>query len=319
MHGARWAVSAGILASFAAALWSPSPRLERTDPEPVAPTGAGLVRSLLRTPPRIEAAQDLLIARCMRRRGYRYPVRTTGRWSGDGYWIAALDQLTVTEASRHGYGAALGRPSEGSRLRARRQERYLSRLSRPARQGYFAALHGGPQSAEVALHITQGTFSVPLAGCVSHAKRRLFGTLRNYLLATYLPQEILLRQDAAWRDVHVRRSLSAYVRCMAEAGYPQLTRPDLTRAAAARMFGARPEDAPPTKRERSLALADARCQELSDIVPVFARALTRAAGGWFQIHERDVARIVLIQRRALARAREILLGPVRQRAPQRHR
>ncbi|GBC87336.1 hypothetical protein HRbin12_01339 [bacterium HR12] len=246
----------------------------------------------------------------MRRQGYRYLVRTTGRRSGDGYWIAALDRLTVTEASRHGYGAALGRPSEGSRLRARRQERYLSRLPPPARRGYFAALQGDRHVGEISLDIAQGAFSVPIAGCVSHAKRRLFGNLRNYLLATYLPQEILLRQDAAWRDTHVRRSLSVYARCMVEMGYPRLSRPDLARAAAARMFGARPEDAPPTERERALALADARCQEVSDIVSAFARALAQASSSWLRIHEEDVARILLIRRRAVARAREILLGPV---------
>jgi hypothetical protein len=317
MHGARRVAGAGILASLLAALWSPSSN--HTNPRSVIPKSATVVRNVLRTPPSIQEAQDLLIARCMRRRGYRYPAKTATRRNGDGYWIAPLDRLTVREASREGYGTAVGQPGRQLRLRMKRQKRYLSRLTAPARRDYFAALEGPPHVREIALDIAQGTFSVPLAGCVSHAKGRLFGDLRNYLLVTYLPQEMLLRQDAAWRDTDVRRALAAYDRCMAEMGYPRLSRPDLSRAAASRMFGDRGEDAPPTGRERALALADARCQTASGVVRAFARALARVNSGWLRIHERDIERILVIRQRALARARDVLDHRVRRMTPARRR
>lgn len=298
------AILVSLLAPLLPSMWPSVPQASQA--ERSGPMTLRTLRGLLRTPPAMSRAQDILVRRCMKRAGYRYPTMEPVPATSSGYWVASLDPFTPAEAARVGYGTAIGRPARAAVLLTQRRQRYLSRLSRPAHRGYSRALQGSPGTGDVTLDIAQGTFGVVRGGCVSRAKRRIFGTLEHYLLATYLPQEILLYQGVAWRDPAVRRSLASYASCMDRIGYPTITRPDLARAAAEARFGTRREDAAPSPEERSLALADARCQGASSVVRTFTRALLRAAGGWFSAHEDDVRRILAIRQRAVERARQVV-------------
>jgi nitroreductase len=261
-------------------------RFGRSTPELAS---ARTLVALLSRPAILTHAQRLVTARCMRRRGFPYPL-PEGPDRAPSQLTLAGPPLTLAAARTHGYDFGRDSPS--------REELFLTNLPPQVRHSVDAALEP-PRGASV--EVTIGSFKASAArrGCVAEGRRRVYGSVRSFLLTWYGPQVILGRlrpfYERALRAPEVGLAISAYSACMHSAGYPA-SDPGTAWRTARRLFGL---DQGVTRRERAMAAADSGCQQVSSVYETISHAFAESGR---QVLSRKVAtlqRWIQIQRRAL--------------------
>lgn len=262
-------------------------------------TGASASRAaihltrLLRSPPPLQRAENLITARCLERKGLRYrsPVRAHDPRAP---MTLVGRPLSVSFARLHGYGFSWGdvrpaAPSTGTR------DEVLRALAPPGARQVRVRLPG----EYIATHVRRG--------CVARARLMIYGSLENYLALVYVPQgirrEVLAYLDAALRRDDVQEAASAYASCMHREGHVA----DTPRAAwliAWQLFG---DEQAVSMEQRRMAVADARCQARSAIYPAISVGLAQEGRrGLIESHT-ILSWLMGLRETALTRARDIVL------------
>ncbi|WP_330176608.1 hypothetical protein OG875_25770 [Streptomyces sp. NBC_01498] len=257
-------------------------------------------RQLVDRPAVLDETENRLIARCMEQAGLGYPKVPAPRddrpMSG---LLRGATPLHAETARQHGYPdrwmTRARDPGKGP------VDRYADSLPADTRERFHRLLLGeGGNDVRVVL---PGNFEVAAAssGCVGSARRRLYGSVENYLTVYYLPELVQRQASAADEDPDVRDAHAAFARCMAAKGYDTAT-PDDAVALAATYY-------PDGRRgragadEKTLAAGDAECQTTVRLRERRAAAVDRLARRWLADNEAAVSRTYEVLRSALAEAR----------------
>lgn len=273
----------------------PAARVQRISPVAIAQR----LVSLLNPPAILGWAEEAAVAACVRRRGLPYDV---GPYVPDIRAPVTLAgrPLSVRYARRFGYGssAAVARGvKQGTRGESLGAE--MRRALEPAGAPRVRVRLPGGYVASAARH-----------GCIAEARRTVYGSVRDFLLVTYGPQIVRLRLlahlEEALQTPRVRQAAADYAACMARAGY-RIRTPRAASRIGARRFGGDPDVSP---AERRLAVADATCQEHSQVYGAISLALTDLGEDVLVRRGPFVERLVEVVRAAVSRAGRIAGWPV---------
>lgn len=207
-------------------------------------------------------AEQLLIQRCMERKGLRYwPGRPPGP---DELKNTTLFIDDVRWARRHGYGGELERKAEKEQKKDRNTA-YLEGLSDRERARWDRALFGSEDSRVVNVRLPAGgRVGTRLDGCVAKARDGLYGDLGKWFRASKVAENLTpLYADDLTRDRAYRDAVREWSHCMRGKGHdydsPEKIRkrlPELNeRLAPDRAHAA----------EVRLAVAEARCARSSGL------------------------------------------------------
>ena len=134
----------------------------------------------------INNAVEVLVQRCMKSRGFKYyPVFISAADEGGYPGLAGVPQAPIGLAGREANGYGFSRPMRAKERpyggqAPSRNEKY----AKTAGQKYFLALEGSAKD-RVSFTFPGGeTGSVSGGGCAGVAKRRIYGSVLNYVLAT---------------------------------------------------------------------------------------------------------------------------------------
>jgi len=129
----------------------------------------------------------------------------------------------------------------------------------------------------------------------------VYGSVDNWLLAFYLPQDLNLVAADSYLDPRVTAASARYHGCMAEAGYRAQTPRDAVELAR---DSADTADRVPAG-ELALATADAGCQRRSGVVETWYAEFERRAGPWLDRDPALVIRAAEVVHEATLRARNV--------------
>ncbi len=200
----------------------------------------------------IDVAQQRFTDGCMHRLGYRYLAPMPGRPP-----TAAIVTADVAGRPAH---ASYEVPLHPGGLGTGPEDAYLRRLPGPRRARYSAALLGTRNQLAAMTIPGGGTVSYGTGGCLSAARRHLFGSLPAFVLDTYLPQLADLRFGSYLASyLPYTAALRGWRQCMAATGKhftsPAAAQESVEALAARRMTTARELAA----YQRATAGADAAC------------------------------------------------------------
>lgn len=264
--------------------------------------------ALMRPPVQLAAAEAVATARCMERRGFRYPTAaamvpiravTPRRLGGLGR------PLQVEEAESEGYGFRIT-PRPGTDPTDQVQSHYISSLSPSEREDYHRALAPeGGLSVQVELPAGM-VVGAAAAGCVAWAREVVYGSVETYLRLAYVANEVPHVADAAIAHGRVRAALRAYATCMAGKGIPVKTPMLAVQLAEQRFGGTRPAAGPVSEEEREMAVADAICQQNTGINEAIDDAVVETAASWINGEASRLLGLAAQQHQALERANKLL-------------
>ncbi len=253
---------------------------------------AVLLTELLRLPAPLQRAENLVTARCMRRKGLFYRSAVRAHEPRAPATLAGRP-LGLEFARTHGYGFLWGAPMGSSVGSGNMRPEVLRALEPRDSPRVRVRLAGG----YIVTHARRG--------CVARARIIVYGSLRHYAALTYVPQGIRLRLleqlDAALLTGRVQEAVSTYAACMRSAGYPAETPRDAW-LVARRRFG---EESEVSAAQRRMAVADARCQTESAIYGEISRGLAREGRRVLLENRARLRRLMRLRWAALARARRI--------------
>jgi hypothetical protein len=261
--------------------------------------------ALVASPPELEHAESVVIAQCMALHGLRYPPLRLDPPKG---WIRDITGLgapmTIQEARTRGYGDRLLATSRNVDPQAA-TKRYKASLRPAKRHEYDGILD--PRRPVIRLTLSDGWIVMASTkGCVARARRRLYGSVLNFLKVFYVPQEIWRFNDRMVASSVVQEALRIYATCMRREGY-RANSPQRALTSAIQRFGhTRMWGDQISKQERALAVQDAKCQIDSHIYPVMHNALFSAAAEWLRRNQTLILTLASIQGLALMRARSVL-------------
>jgi hypothetical protein len=258
--------------------------------------------ALLSRPTILTHAQKLVTARCMRRRGYSYPKPEVP--DPRGLMTLAGPPLTLASARREGYDFGRDSPS--------REELYFTNLPPEIRHSAQVAL-APPRSASVTVTIGSFEASAARRGCVAEGRRRVYGSVRNFLETWYGPQVVFERLAPLYEQAvdtpEVGQAVSSYSACMLSSGYPA-SDPGTAWETARTLFG---HDAV-SRRQRAMAIADARCQEISNVYETISHSFAWQGRKVLSRQAATLERWMQIQRLAFLRAFAIVVASARGRS-----
>jgi hypothetical protein len=253
---------------------------------------------LLNRPPVLTQAEELVTGKCMRRKGFRYPLRLDPL-GPDRPRTLAGEPLTVAVAGREGYEFSGGGPSPRQTF----LQRLPPELEAKARDALVPS--GSPRVGVRLL----GSWEVDAAqrGCVAKGRREVYGSVRNFLILWYGPQVIGSMIDRYLVDAidapKVAEATSSYSRCMREGGFDVAT-PRAAWRLARQDFDHGGDRV--TSGEKRMATLDARCQKSSRIYGTLSRELADAASEVLEGHAARIARMRVMMRSSIRRAAMIL-------------
>ncbi|WP_306328548.1 hypothetical protein [Streptomyces venezuelae] len=258
----------------------------------------------------LDRAEQLLVTRCMRGRGLPYwtAPRLSGEESRDVGYV--LDD--VAWAREHGYGSRL----RHKELAAKRSDPNLihrDSLTGQRLTAYTEALYGGPDTPTLSARVPGGgTISSQLGGCHGTALAELYGDRAAWFRVDKITANLTpLYGDELRRDPRLGRAVTAWSRCMRDAGHPY---PDPSSAHAAAAKATARDDAPapgsPAERrafagEVRLAVAEATCSVESGLGTTGRALEAEYRAGLDGEYRAALAEHARIERRALARARDL--------------
>lgn len=269
--------------------------------DPPTPSAAVLtaLRTIARQPIELGVAEAHVIQRCLKSKGFDAPFPSPVVGS-----IANLP-LPVDEqqAARRGYGDAITRgidPTDDP------LDRYARTLAPDRRARFEHAIDD--RTATRVQFTTPGGWAVEAAtiGCAAAARTAVYGSVENWLIAYYLPQD--LNDHAA--NVYTHPSVAAatvnYHHCMTERGLPFRHPQDAVQQAS--LEAATNETAQPSPREIRIATADARCQKASGLLFAIQSVLEHDAREWVVQNQPLVLRAAIIVEQARGKAPAILIS-----------
>lgn len=257
-------------------------------------------RQLVDRPAVLDEAENRLTARCMDQAGMTYPQVPAPR--DDRPMIGLLrgaEPLRAEVVREHGY------PNRWmTRTRVPKKgpvETYADSLPPDTRERFYHVLRG--KDGNDVRVVLPGDFEVAASssGCVGSARRRLYGSVENYLTVYYIPELVQRQASAADEDPDVRAAYAAFARCMATKDYDTATPADAVALAATYYPDGRRGRA--GTDERTLALADAECQTGVRLRERRAAAADRLARRWLTDNKATVSSTYGLLRAALAEAR----------------
>ncbi|MDL5199317.1 hypothetical protein [Streptomyces sp. ALI-76-A] len=226
---------------------------------------------------RVEQAEQRLIERCMRARGFRYWVLPPL----DPERLRAFEHPFVRDdvswAREHGYGAPIQRAFFAAKKRDPNIA-YRNGLSGPARARYLTALNGGPDAEVLSVRLPAGgSIRLAIGGCERAAREKLYGDAETYFRADKIATNLNpLYVPKVVRDQRFTEALAAWSHCMRRTTGRAYADPDAVRAdLPKRTKGLNRAEADAV--EVRLAVAEATCARKSSLGGT-ARTLDREYG-----------------------------------------
>jgi hypothetical protein len=250
-------------------------------------------------PAELTVATDTLIEQCMHDKGFTYTTsQPQPNMTGEGNLSGALGLLDEADADRNGYGYVVVKwtppTTEATDAAASRTPEYNQAL-----------LGGADPASAPRAQIDGYPAAIPKEGCVADARARVYGSLEDYLRVTQLPLGLLQFSKEAGDDEGVREAAGRYSSCMEAAGYPDVKNLKDAGSLAKERFG-RPQESEPSPEERSMAVADARCQRSSGTKDALNDATLRVGGQWVKEHEGELLAVYDLERESLGRAKDVI-------------
>lgn len=278
----------------------------RQDLAPVRPLGPfdGLAVQPAGVQTRLQSAQNVLTAQCMRARGLRYTVPALGEPVDAAVTAGAYDLLSPGAAAAQGYGIADNVPIDRANDAA--AGRAQPDLHRP---GYAAALTGTSAHRTTVRLDGGSSASFNADGCTTWALLRLYGPQWNEVYfdvsgrSARLQQQVL--DSAEWQAAVRRWSGCMNTRYHVRYPSPQAARSDVTATVSGltdvTSAAARRRLAADRRGEVALAVQDAACQQRSGLAAAAAQAQDRLQP---PVEQRDAAHL-RVYRAELAHAKAV--------------
>lgn len=269
-----------------------------------------VVAQLSRPPVILARAEAALVAECLSKAGFRYvphenssgmPIPTEGRLGGLGA------PLRLQTARQNGYGTLIERiPEDATDDPNLAQEQYLATLSETKQSEYWELLDPS-DSPQERIRLESGiAVSAATTGCAAEARKRIYGSVRAFLEIHNFFNELTGRRSEVDEDDRVKHAVEAYSACMREAGYEVVDASD-ARYQANQEFGrTRKLSDPVTVEERSMAVADATCQETSALNRAMDDAFIDVMSTWINDREATIMALKDTLEDASSRAEAIL-------------
>ncbi|HEX9515311.1 MAG TPA: hypothetical protein VF940_03950 [Streptosporangiaceae bacterium] len=264
-------------------------------------------------------ATQALIERCMHAHGLAfYPFfESTAEAATMAALVPGVPQAPFGLAARQadGYGfyshgvrhAAHARgvrhaKHPGAQDRPGREDKYIASLPAKARQRYLLALRG-PLNRTVTVAIPgEGTGQIAAGGCLAAARRQVYGSLANFLLAVEGWTGIQGQLNAAVQaDPAFPPVIAKWSACMAAHGYKYRSPENLYNRLATRI-GTAPAD---HALEIRTAVQDYRCSQTARLIPTIRALQASHARYVSKALARNVTRITQIFAHALTVARRL--------------
>ncbi|MEU9167403.1 hypothetical protein AB0D34_06345 [Streptomyces sp. NPDC048420] len=246
----------------------------------------------------LHLAEQLLIKKCMEKRGYRYWVEDRPAAGGANRFPYVVDDPAW--AARHGYGTDLYRERQQQALRDPNQ-RYFRSMPADRAPELVSALNGAePKGLSARLpNGVQVTHSDQ--GCVAEAERALYKDLPAWFRATRVTDSLSgVRVNSVLTDKRYLAAVAPWARCMREKGYTYPT------PAGARAAATRPDQAWPHAKEVRLASAEAACAGKTGLASVAKALDTEYRAELRRRYPAPTADLDRLRREALPRARAIV-------------
>ncbi len=209
----------------------------------------------------LSAAEELLLADCMKRAGFSYQPRLLAAIPENRPFPYGIDDLDW--AARNGYGIA----AEIAASRRPNPNRVALRAKSPAEQQRYADALQGTGHATVSIGgPAGGTAGTNSDGCLADARRRLYanhdGWFRSSTVADNLDSTVIVPKVV--ESTELRAVLRQWATCMRSAGHP-----DPDPQAARERIGRLADQVPLNvlrRTERAVATAEARCATQTGLV-----------------------------------------------------
>ncbi|MFE3851937.1 hypothetical protein ACFXPN_12405 [Streptomyces griseorubiginosus] len=270
-----------------------------SSPQAAPGTDTGTARHVSDDPEQtLHLAEQLLIKRCMEKRGYKYWVEKRPAADGATRFPYVVDDPAW--AARHGYGTDLYRARQQEALRDPNQ-RYFHSMPADRAPALVGALNG-PQPKGLSARLPNGIrVTHSDQGCEAEAERTLYKDLPAWFRATRVTDSLGgLRVNLVLTDKRYKTAVAPWARCMKAKGHPYKS------PAEARAAATRPDRAWPHTKEVRLASAEAGCARAGEL-PAVARSLdTEYRAELRRRYPGPTADLDRLKREALPRARAIV-------------
>lgn len=199
----------------------------------------------------------------------------------------------------NGYGDAIPRSADPADDPV---ERYAQTLPQAQRDQLHTVLDD--RAAERARFNTPNGWSVEASrgGCAAEARVAVYGSVDNWLLAYYLPQDLNDVAANAYTRAPVVAAIADYRLCMASHLYPVDFPQDAVQQAQEASAGL----GKPSKRELLIAAADAKCQQISNLQAVVQATIDQDALPWVKRNQELITKAAKVVEQASTRAQTIL-------------
>ena len=251
-------------------------------------TGMADLGVLVLQPPELGEAEALVLQRCLREHGFDAPRPRAVSGSAPNLPVPLDPAAGYGDVIDRGHPDVLGE--------------YAQQLPDAARVRFAQATDDSSAAHEVLGTPDGWQVSASTGGCVAQARAEVYGSVRGWLAAVFLPQDLNAESGEAGADPRVGAVLTAYAGCMSRRGH-DVTGPadavDLARRRAA-------PGLPPSAWEVALAADDAVCRAETGLVQAYLTVLGEKAGGWLAANAdlvRDTARLI---EQSTVRARAIV-------------
>jgi hypothetical protein len=257
----------------------------------------------------IDNAFEVLVQRCMESRGFKYSVAYKTAADEGGYpGLAGVPQAPIGLAAREANGYGFSRPVRAHKRpsgeqAASRNEKYAKTAGRP----YVLALLGSAKD-RVSFTFPGGeSGSVSGGGCAGVAKRRIYGSVLNYVLATNGSSDLTAYLlDAVTADPAFGAVVDKWAACMAARGFKYSSPENLWNSLGSRIDTGKRT---PALRdlEITIALADYRCAKAVALLPTVRALQAHHARYYRKDLAGYLAKLTRIQARALRIAKALHL------------
>jgi hypothetical protein len=257
-------------------------------------------------------AIETLIERCMRARGLVYYPGFER--AADAVTLAAVVPgvpeaaigLTARQADGYGfYSKAVQLAAHpGAQNQLDQEDKYIASLPAKARQRYLLAL-GGPISPRESVTIPgAGIAHIESSGCRATARRQVYGSLANFVVATTGWSLYTGQLDAAVQaDQEFPAVIAKWSTCMTAHSYKYASPEDLWNGLGTRIYR-RPAPANHALEIRT-AVQDYRCSQAVRLIPTIKALRARHARYVSKALAGNIARVTVIFAHALKAARAL--------------
>jgi hypothetical protein len=257
----------------------------------------------------INNAVEVLVQRCMKSRGFKYyPVLMSAADEGGYPGLAGVPQAPIGLAAREANGYGFSRPARAKDrhyggLAPSRNEKYAKTAGRP----YILALQGSAKD-RVSFSFPGGeSGSVSGGGCAGAAKRRIYGSVHNYVLATNGSSDLTAYMlDAVTADPKFAAVVDRWAACMADHGFNYSSPENLWNSLATKI-DTRKRTPALRDLEIRVSLADYRCAKAVALVPTVRALQAHHARNYSKALAGYLAKLTRIEARALKVAKALHL------------